>query len=70
MPPKATPTTATASRLADVVDTSMADTTTTSDNLDGAWFRNTLQQLTVNQNALKAKLDMYNHQPVKMPSIE
>jgi len=70
MPPKVTPTTATVSRSADLVDTSMADITTTSNNSDRAWFKNILQQLTVNQDALKAKLDVHNHQPVKMPLIE
>ena len=69
MPPKVIPTTATISRLVDVQDTSMEDARI-SNNSDGAWFQDILQQLTVNQNALKVKLDVYNHQPVKMPSIE
>ena len=35
------------------------------------WFKETLQQLIINQNALiKAKLNAYNHQPVKIPLIE
>jgi len=29
-----------------------------------------LQQLIKNQNTFKAKLNAYNHQPVKMPSIK
>ena len=29
-----------------------------------------LQQLTENQNIFKTKIDTYNHQPVKMPSIK
>ena len=48
----------------------MADVTTTSNGLNGAWIREIMQQLTVNQNALKAKLNIYNHQSVKMLSIE
>ena len=70
MPPKAAPTTAIVSRSADVQNTSMADTTTINNSLDRAWFKNMLQQLTVNQKALKAKLNAHNHQPVKMPSVE
>ena len=61
MPLKATPITATASRLADVQDTSIAGVITTSNYSDGAWIREIMQQLTVNQNALKVKLKVYNH---------
>ena len=69
MPPKATPTTMTASRSADIEDTSMEDTSM-SNNIDNAWMKTTLQQLTKNQNAFKMKIDAYNHQLVKMSSIE
>ena len=48
MPPKAAPTTATASRSVDVQDTSMADMITISNNSDEVWFKDMLQQLTVN----------------------
>ena len=42
MPPKAAPITATASRSTDVQDTSMADVTTTSNDSNRAWFKDTL----------------------------
>ena len=61
MPPKATPTIVTVSRSADIQDTSMEDASI-SNNMDSAWFRNTLQQLTVNQNTFKVKLNIYNYQ--------
>ena len=48
MPPKAVLTTAIVSRSADVQNTSIVDTTTTSDGLDRVWFKDMLQQLTVN----------------------
>jgi len=47
MPPKMTLTTVTTNRSANVQNTSMADTII-SDNSDGLWFKNMLQQLTVN----------------------
>jgi len=42
MPLKAAPTTVITNRLADVQDTSMADVTTTNNNLDRVWFRDIL----------------------------
>ena len=70
MPPKAAPTTVTASRSADVQNTSMANAMTINNGSDRAWFREMLQQLTVNQKAFKMKLNAYNYQPVKMLSVK
>ena len=67
MPPKATPIIATISRSQDMQDTSIKNT---SSNADGTWFKDTLQQLTINQNAFKTKLNAHNYQPVKMPLIK
>jgi len=69
MPPKTTPITVTASKLANIINTSMADTTITNNNLNKMWFRDILQQLTINQNAFKAKLNVYNHQTVHRKQI-
>ena len=69
MPPKATPIIATANRSQDIQNTGIKDVSI-SNGSDNIWFRNTLQQLIVNQKAFKAKLNVHNHQPVKMPSIK
>ena len=70
MPPKAAPTTVTISRSTNIQNTSMVDATTTNDNSDGVQFKDTLQQLIVNQEIFKAKLNMYNHQLIKMLLIK
>ena len=69
MPPKVIPITMTVNRLTDVQDTSM-ENASINNNMDSAWFKNTLQQLIKNQNALKIRIDAYNHQLVKMLLIK
>jgi len=66
MLPKATLTTATTSRLADVQNTSIEDTSST----DIAWLKENVQQLIDNQAVIKEQLNAQKHQSVKMPAIK
>ena len=67
MPPKAILILAIASQLQDIQDINIENVSSNADNM---WVREMLQQLIINQNAFKVKLNGYNYQPVKMPSIK
>ena len=57
----------TLSRLANITDTSIVNT---SSSADTEWLKENMQQLIDNQAVMKEQLNMQKHQPVKMPLIE
>ena len=67
MPLKATLTLTTISRSQNIQNINIKNANS---NANDIWFKKTLQQLIINQNAFKAKFNAHNHQSVKMPLIK
>ena len=67
MAPQALMTKATLNKPVNVTDTSMANT---SSSTDIEWLKENMQQLMDNQAVIKEQLNAGKHQPVKMPLIK